>query len=325
MNQLYTNTLNISLPLAVFLATDDYDYVPNTISATTLLKPIRQWVLTKRVSPTDALRDVSSLVSSRMGSALHTALEHAWDEPTNALKALGYPDKVIERIRINPKPEELKPDTIPIYKEQRSFKKLGKHTISGKFDFVAEGQVHDYKSTSVYSYLNQTNEDKWSLQGSIYRWLNPEIITRDTLAIHFIFTDWSKASASKDPKYPQSRVHSKILKLLSLEETEAYIQAKLKEYEKFLKADEDKIPFCTDEELWRKPATYKYYRDPSKTQRSTKNFETSAEAYKRFHEDGATGLVKEVKGGVSACKYCSAFTVCSQKDAYIHSGELTLD
>jgi len=43
----YANVSDVPLALAVFLATDSYDYNPdpNTVSATTLLKPIRQIVL----------------------------------------------------------------------------------------------------------------------------------------------------------------------------------------------------------------------------------------------------------------------------------------
>ena len=67
MTQRYTNQFNISLPLAVFLATDDYDYEPNVISVTSLLKPVRQLVLSKRVKPDEALVDISGLVSARMG------------------------------------------------------------------------------------------------------------------------------------------------------------------------------------------------------------------------------------------------------------------
>jgi hypothetical protein len=36
------------------------------------------------------------------------------------------------------------------------------------------------------------------------------------------------------------------------------------------------------------------------------------------------GEVKEVPGEIVACKYCDAFTVCTQKDKYIASGELKL-
>ena len=47
----YANVSEVPLALAVFLASDYYDYdtVPNTISATTLLKPLRQIVLPPRI------------------------------------------------------------------------------------------------------------------------------------------------------------------------------------------------------------------------------------------------------------------------------------
>ena len=46
----YTNKLNISLPLAVFLMYDSYDHDQrdNVISATGLLRPIKQLVLTQQ-------------------------------------------------------------------------------------------------------------------------------------------------------------------------------------------------------------------------------------------------------------------------------------
>ena len=72
----YSNQMNIPLPLDVFLATDDYDYDPTAISATALLSPIRQTVSTKRVNPEDNPIDIAGLVLSRMGSAIHAAVNH---------------------------------------------------------------------------------------------------------------------------------------------------------------------------------------------------------------------------------------------------------
>ena len=48
---LLTNTENIPLPLAVWLSHDSYDFIggKNRISATSLLKPTRQFVLSARV------------------------------------------------------------------------------------------------------------------------------------------------------------------------------------------------------------------------------------------------------------------------------------
>lgn len=316
----YTNTSNIPLPLAVFLATDHYDYVPNVISATSLLKPVRQLILADRLSSEDNLVELSDMVSSRMGTAIHTAIEQAWLNPTKALKSLGYSDDIIQRIKVNP--ETVEENDIPVYMEKRSFKKIGNHTISGKFDFVAEGKVHDFKSTSIYSFLNQSNASKYILQGSLYRWLNPDIITKDEMLIHYIFTDWSKAESLRNSNYPKARVHSQRYNLLGLDEIEQFVKDKLELYDSMKHQSEKNIPYCTDEELWRKPTVWKYYKNANAT-RATKNFDNPSEAY-ALQQTNGVGEVREVKGIVSACKYCPAFLLCSQKDELINSGDLIL-
>lgn len=321
----YANTASVPLSLAVFLATDNYDHDPNTISATALIKPLRQIVLSARVPENVSPADLVNMVPSRMGSAIHDAIERSWKDNYHiALDNLGYPKRVIEKIRINPKPEELTDGLIPIYLEQRAHKQVGKFTISGKYDFIGDGRVEDFKSTSTYTAMNNTNDEKYIWQGSIYRWLNPTIITRDEMAIQFIFTDWSKSKASQDPKYPQQRIQQRLLPLKSIQETDAFIKRKLGQIEQYWDAPEDEIPLCTDADLWRSEPVFKYYKNPSNTKRSTKNFDNRHDAQLRFIEDGSVGKVVEQPGQVTACKYCPAFAVCSQKDALVASGDLVL-
>ena len=323
----YTNTSSVPLSLAVFLASDfyDHDQDQNTISATTLIKPIRQIVLGARVPEDMTPLELVNLVPSRMGSAIHDAIERSWkDNYQIALDHLGYPKKVIEKIRINPKPEELQDGQIPIYLEQRAYKQVGKFLISGKYDFIGDGRVEDFKSTSTFTAMNNTNDEKYIWQGSIYRWLNPDIITKDEMAIQFIFTDWSKAKAMQDPKYPQQRIQQRILPLKSLQETNAFVNRKLNQIEQYWDAKEEDIPLCTDADLWRSEPVFKYYKNPEKRARSTKNFDNRHDAQLRYIEDGSVGVVVEQPGQVTACKYCPAFAVCSQKDALIASGDLVL-
>ena len=325
--QRYSNTSAVPLSLAVFLATDNYDYNddPDTISATALIKPVRQLVLASRVPATESIVDLSNMTASRMGTALHDAIERSWTgNYQSALTALGYPQKIIDRVSINPKPEELKPETIPVYLEQRAHKKVGKWTVSGKFDFVGEGRVEDFKSTSTYTVINNTNDEKYSWQGSIYRWLNPSLITKDEMAIQFIFTDWSAAKARSDPKYPKNRTQQRLIPLKSVNETDAFIRRKLSDIERYWDATEETLPLCTDVDLWRSAPEFKYYKNPSKTNRSTKNFDTYHEAHQRYMEDSRVGVIVEKPGQVTACKYCQAFSVCSQKDNLIANGDLVL-
>ena len=323
----YANTSSVPLSLAVFLASDfyDHDQDENTISATALIKPLRQIVLSARVPEDMTPVDLVNLVPSRMGSAIHDAIERSWkDNYSNALASLGYPKRVIEKIRINPKPEELTDGVIPIYMEQRAKKTVGKFTVTGKYDFIGDGRVEDFKSTSTYTATNNTNDEKYIWQGSIYRWLNPQIITKDEMAIQFIFTDWSKAKAMQDPKYPQQRIQQRLLPLKSIQETDAFIKRKLGQIEQYWGATEEQLPLCTDADLWRSEPVFKYYKNPKKRARSTKNFDNPYDAQLRYIEDDSVGIVVEQPGQVTACKYCSAFAVCSQKDALIASGDLAL-
>ena len=321
----YINTQGVPLSLAVFLATDNYDHNPDpyTISATSLLKPLRQLVLGARAQNQDVGVDLLGLLNSRMGNAIHDGIERAWTgNYQDALAALRYPKDVIERVVINPtNPTE---DQIPVYLEQRSSRTVGKWTITGKFDFVGDGRVEDFKSTSVFTAIHGTKDDDYIWQGSIYRWLNPTLITQDTMAIQWIFTDWLRAKALADKSYPQNRHQEKVFLLKSVQETDVFIRRKLELIEKYWDAPEDTIPECTKEELWQAEPTYKYYKDPTKTARSTKNFDNKQEAYKRLRDDHGVGIVKEVPGTAKACAYCPGFSECTQKDRLISTGALVL-
>lgn len=327
MTQIYSNVSAVPLSLAVFLATDNYDYNsdPLTISATTLIKPLRQIVLGARVPDADSVTDLTQMVASRMGSAVHDAIENAWlVNHHKAMQSLGFPLKVIDRVRVNPSNDDLFDGCIPVYLEQRGHKTVGKYTISGKFDFVGDGRVEDFKTTSTYTAIKQTNTERYILQGSIYRWLKPDIITDDQMAIQFLFKDWSAAKARTDPTYPQKNFQTKVFDLKSVEETDAFVRGKLHKIEQYWDADEDEIPLCSDEDLWRSEPVFKYYKNPEKTARSTKNFDNYQDAMLKYIEDKSVGIVKEVPGQVTACKYCAAFPVCSQKDDLVAQGDLIL-
>jgi hypothetical protein len=146
------------------------------------------------------------------------------------------------------------------------------------------------------------------------------------MVVNYIFTDWSAADAKQRPEYPQARVLTQRIPLLNINHTNAYIEAKLNQLDTYKDAPEESIPYCTDEDLWRKETVWKYYKNKDKTDgRSTKNFDSSADAYVRLADDGYTGIVIEVKGQVVACRYCNAFSVCTQKDDYLSSGDLVLN
>jgi hypothetical protein len=328
MEPIYTNKHNVSIPLAVFLMFDNYDHDgrTNTISATSIIKPLRQLALRKLYPEVSKSIDISGLVASRMGSAIHDGCEQAWtdnDNITKAFTALGL-TKLIPRLQINPT-KPLENDEIGVYVEQRHEKPIGDYIITGKYDLVLDGRLVDYKSTSVWGYIYDSNALKYTQQGSIYRWLSPHIIKDDKMEIEYMFTDWSAAEALRKPTYPQLRVLSKNYPLWSESETETYIRDKLAALDSILTQGESGLPLCNSEELWESETVYKYYKNPNNTKRATKNFPTKTEADARHSADGFVGSVVEVKGQVKACRYCDVVGVCSQAKNLVASGRLTLE
>jgi hypothetical protein len=334
-----TNELGIGLPLAVWLLTDNYDYVdkPNYFSVTTLQKPLRQRLLPQRIPVAERTSDVADYISRALGHSIHDSMEQPWLTGgfKRAMRLLGIPDKMIECVRVNPSDDELVArkatgqDTIPVYTEQRLFRELVidgvTYVIGGKFDLCAEGILQDTKSTSAWAWARGTRDDDHIEQMSAYRWLDAgqdglRKITEDYGIINYVFTDWSKAML-RTPNYPQKRVESKPLQLRSLDQTEAWITSRIRETVKHANTPEPQLPECTDEELWRSAPQYKYFADPSKASdpnaRSTKNFDDLVEARRFMAEKGGKGTIITKPGEVKACAYCAGFDACTQKDRYL--------
>ena len=324
----YTNKHDVSLALAVFLMMDSYDHDdrPNSVSATGLLRPLRQLVLSQQNKELLKTVDISDLVASRMGTAIHDSCEAAWTDHSNvaqALKVLGASEAAVDSIVINP--TSLKPGQIPVYVEQRAEKKILDFYVTGKYDLVLDGTLNDYKSTSVWTYIYDSNADSYTKQGSIYKWLNPEKITSDYININYIFTDWSASKARQDPKqYPQQRVLTKKYPLWGNDATEQWIMNKLEAYQALADSPQEVLPECTDEELWASRTVHKYYKNPNALTRSTKNFDTMDEALVRKANDGDVGTIVTVPGEVKACRYCPVVAICNQAETMLADGRLNL-
>ena len=347
-----TNNNNISLSVAVWLGSDSYDHNndPNHISATGLLKSVKQIILTSRMDNKDIEFDIADQIPSSMGTALHEGIERAWMQTNgfaNALHKMGYASKLIDRIKLNPTKDQMTLwkengfKVIPVYMEQRSTKEISGRTVSGKYDFVGEGTLEDFKSCGTFKYTKMLKElespsgtdglsgsdteKTFQLQGSIYKWLNPEIITSDYMIIQFIFTDWSKLQSMVQEKngYPAARVQAHKIPLMSPEWTENWIKTKLALIDSLQDAEQDQIPECTNEELWRGKSVFAYYKNPE-GKRATKNYDEYHNAHAHYIKDGSIGVINERKAQVKRCLYCDAFDLCEQKNTYLLDGSLVV-
>lgn len=314
---------NSELPLllALWLAIDDYDSHPefDKLSATTLLRSPRYIIgqlrklfpekFPKELLVNDLMTtsndDLEALIPSRIGTAVHNAVEQAWlQNKERGLARLGYSDSVIKDVVINPTTVET--THIPVYLEQRLEKEIDGYRITGKFDAVIDGQLNDIKKTSTFTWTSGCNDMKYMLQGSIYRWLNPTIITKSTVLINFIFSDWSKFRAAADTNYPQSKIIGKEYSLLSIKETEAYIRNKIRLVKKYLYVPLLQIPCCTKEDLFSSPPTYKYYKDGfTEGKRSTKNFDSLSEAELYMSKNFGRGEIITQYKDPFMCPFCN--------------------
>lgn len=322
-----TNHHQIDLPLAVWLLQDGYnsgakDAPPGElISVTTLMKPTRQLILQRKVDRDKEEFDLSDMIASRMGHGLHDSIERAWTQGDwqSAMRKLHYPQSVIDRIRINPDPKKLKDDDIPIYLEVRGYKEFQGLVITGQLDFLIGQAYRDFKTTSTYAWTSGSKDEDYILQGSMYRWVLPELIKDDVMRIQFIFTDWVKYRTA-DPKYPQIRTPHKEFALLSLKETEDWVNGKLDHIRQNAGKSQDKMVMCTDKELWRSQDSYKYYSNPETAKtggRCTKRFDSPTDAQLHLQAKGKGVVVKD-PGEVKACEYCAAFSVCEQRKNYFN-------
>lgn len=323
-----TNQHQIDLPIAVWLLQQGYysgaDVAPEgeLISVTTLMKPTRSLILSRQVDFSQESVDIADLVSSRVGHGLHDSIERAWTEGDwkGAMRRLHYPQSVIDRVKINPDLSDIGKDDIPIFLEQRRFKEIGGIVLTGQLDFAINGAYRDVKTTSTFSYTSGSKDQDYIMQGSMYRYIMPELIWQPKMRIEFIFTDWQKYRAKADPSYPQAKVAHKEFPLLSEKETEEWILDKLahiKTNAKYVKKQERMVR-CTDKELWKQPDSFKYYANPETAKRggrSQKTFSNMADAQLHLQDKGK-GTIVTVKGEVKACEYCAAFAVCEQRKEY---------
>jgi hypothetical protein len=322
---IYQNQNEFPLTYAVWLAADgDYDLVPepNVISATSLLRPTRSLVLSKRMMEEKEI-DIDMIVASKLGTAVHASIEKVWgnSEWPDALRALGYPEKAIENIRVNPtKPLE---GMTNVYVEQRNAKEIDGYVVSGKFDFVVDGVIHDLKTTKTYTWIAGSNDEDYRKQASIYRWLNQDIVTEDYFFIDYLFTDWSPLRFIADPKtYPKSRCLGKKYALYSIPETELFIRNKIAELKRYMNAPQSAMPECSRKELWMDPPKFAFYKDPNKTSRATKLFDIEQDAMVHNAQTGGKGLIVKRESQAKRCSFCECIQICEQAERLELEGAL---
>ncbi len=300
----FTNKYNLPQHIVDWLTSDDYDYInePNTISTTSLMKPVRaHWLVSRHAD--NLQTDVYDRVASRMGSAIHDAMDKCHTEG--------------------------------LIKEERHQRQLDVDgvtwNITGKFDLLVNNQdgtwhLRDIKTTSVWAYILGGKDIEYTKQMSVYRWLlQDKYEIADEGYIDFLFTDWQSSKAKTDPDYPQLKIqHSYPVPLWSLDKTEEYILERVSLIQENQEVEDNKLPYCTREELWAKDDQYAVKKIGN--QKATRVFDSEAEALNYIHDKKLSSKAKVEKrpAQVKRCKYCPALPFCNQGTYYLNSGRVAL-
>ena len=260
------------------------------LSATQLLNSPKIVALTKKFED-ELEQDVSDMVWSIFGTAIHGVLEH------------GKDDNHIVEERLH-----------TIFDGWRISGAIDLQIITGP-DTVS---IRDYKTTSAWAVMNEKYE--WEQQLNIYAWLVETVKLQivDSVGIVAIIRDWSRRDAARNPDYPQSPVKEIPITLWPYQQREDFISERISKHSEceFHMETDEELPPCTPEEMWEKPTTWALKKKGGV--RAIKVYETQEEA-----EAALDPKVHEIEvrlGSRTRCEsFCPVNTYCQQWRDYQES------
>lgn len=293
-----TNKLNLPEPILRAAERELYSNGEGVrYSVTELLKPPRMAAL-QRLYADAIVEDVADNIWSILGRIGHGILEASGAPITGA---------ILE--------ERLYADVLGV-------------RISGAMDhtvLLPTGCLDDYKFTNVYA-VSHGLKREWEQQLNIYAWLRGlHGQTVERLRVVAILRDWlisrARAAALSGASYPQLQVVTLDVPLWPFEETQAFVEERVREH---LAADAWAAdaysnpsaalvePLCTDEDRWTRPTRYALMKKGRKT--AVKLYDTNEEA--QMVANAAPGQYVELRGGepVRCIDYCTVGRagLCSQ-------------
>jgi len=276
-----TNKHNVPETLMTLATREYYSKGASQYSVTELMSPPR--IRRLRDKYIDKIeQDVSDMLWSLLGSALHVVMERSITE--------GY------------------------IMEERLFVNVDDVTISGQIDLQKETpdgyEIIDYKFTSAWAVMQDKIE--WEQQLNVYKWLVESTTHRKVsrLQICALIRDFSRHERKEG--YPSAPVHMVDIPMWSHEKAQKYVEERLSMHrEAKMHADfgEDLQP-CSDEERWQRETIYAVKREGRKT--AIKLFKSIEEANELAEKE--KGYVETRKGEPVRCtgNYCGVAQWCDQ-------------
>lgn len=286
-----TNKLGLPSSIEKAVRNDRYSRGGAHISVTGLIGPARKRAL-EIAHAAEITEDVAERIWALMGQIAHGILERADDTA---------------------------------WCEERLYIERHGWRISGQFDrYLLEqnGLLQDYKLTSTYS-IKEGCKPEWEAQENIYAlMLRKHGYKVSKLEVVAILRDWQKAKAKHDSSYPQVPAIVVPVPVWDTRTIERYITTRLIAHG----GAQHKLPECTAEERWERPAVYALMKKGNKKATALYHDKAAAEAaitpLKPASESFAPYHIEERPAEQKRCAdYCAALPFCEQGQRLIKATE----
>jgi hypothetical protein len=279
-----TNKYNIPQTFVNVLQRPTYSKGKAHLSVTQLINSPKIVALTSLFAD-ELEQDVSEMVWSIFGSAVHGVLEHGKDAN----------HKIEERLHAE----------------------IDGWHISGAIDLQIVGEhgiaIRDYKTTSAWAVMNEKIE--WEQQLNIYAWLVEKVkLTPVTdIGIVAIIRDWNRRDAGNREGYPEAPIKELPIKLWPFNERERFVSERISKHSacEFAIETDQALPPCTPEEMWEKPTTWAVKKTGGVRAKSV--HQTQQEAVDALEKAGK-GYEMEVRPGerTRCANFCQVNHRCAQ-------------
>jgi len=276
-----TNKYGVPGPFVTLATREYYSKGDAQYSTTELISPPRVRRLREQYDHLIEI-DVTELLWSMLGSALHVVLERGETD--------GYT------------------------KEERIFATVDGVRISGQVDLQEDAgggvNVIDHKFTKAWAVMNAKSE--WEQQLNVYKWFVETVNGKavKSLKICAMIRDFNRHD--KRENYPPSEIHMVEVPMWSNEKAEQFIRSRLEAHRDSKVAHDfgDELPECSPQDRWMSETMYAVKREGRKT--AIRVFKSMEEATQLAEKE--KGYVETRHGEPKRCtgNYCGVNQWCSQ-------------
>lgn len=297
-----TNKFNLPQTFVNITRRPTYSKGKANLSATELINSPRI-VQLRKAHEAEVEYDVSEMVWSIFGTAIHNVLEHGKDE-----------NHIVE---------------------ERLHAEVDGWSISGAIDLQVINEdgtytINDYKTTGAWAVMNEKVE--WEQQLNIYAWLVEHVknVTVSKLEIVAIIRDWSRRDAALKVNYPDAPIKVIPIQVWTQEFREQFIRDRITQHSNAMLTAElgESLPHCTPEQMWEKPPVFAVMKEGNVRAKSVHAIENEAtvalDDLKKTAKKGENFYIEVRKGDRTRCEnFCQVSKFCDQHQAYLASKEQT--